>query len=56
MDEQPGLGDWTPALDVAEGKEAITVTAELPGVDGVVTITLPKTPGAKGTTIPIKAA
>jgi HSP20 family protein len=112
----PALGDWTPALDVAEGKDAITVTAELPGVDpkdiavalegdvltikgekeqkkeekderqhrverswgafmrsvrlpaavdsgkvtaafknGVVTITLPKTQGAKGTTIPVKA-
>lgn len=114
--ELPALGDWTPALDVAEGKDAITVTAELPGVDpkdiavalegdvltikgekeqkkeekderqhrverswgafmrsvrlpaavdsgkvtaafknGVVTITLPKTQGAKGTTIPVKA-
>lgn len=112
----PSLGDWTPALDVTEGKDAITVTAELPGVDpkditvslegdvlsikgekeqkkqedkderhhrverswgafmrsvrlpvavdggkvtaafknGVVTITLPKTAGAKGTTIPVK--
>ena len=114
--EMPSLGDWTPALDVTEGKDAITVKAELPGVEpkdinvslegdlltvkgekeqkkeekderlhrvertygafvrsvrlpaavdgskvsasfknGVVTITLPKTPGAKGTTIPIKA-
>ena len=113
--ELPGLGDWTPALDVTEGKDAITVVAELPGVDpkdigvalegdvltikgekeqkkeekderqhrverswgafmrsvrlpvavdsgkvtaafknGVVTITLPKAPGAKGTTIPVK--
>ena len=114
--EAPTLGDWTPALDMTEGKEAITVKAELPGVDpkeiavslegdmltikgekeekkeekderrhrierswgsfmrsvrlpaavdgskvtaafknGIVTITLPKTAGAKGTTIPIKA-
>ena len=114
--EAPALGDWTPALDMTEGKEAITVKAELPGVDpkeiavslegdmltikgekeekkeekderrhrierswgsfmrsvrlpaavdgskvtaafknGTVTITLPKTAGAKGTTIPIKA-
>lgn len=114
--ELPALGDWTPALDVTEGKDAITVKAELPGVEpkeiavslegdlltikgekeqkkeekderqhrierswgafmrsvrlpatvdgskvtatfknGVVTVTLPKAPGAKGTTIPIKA-
>jgi HSP20 family protein len=113
--EMPAMGEWTPALDVAEGKEAVTVTAELPGVDpkdiavtldgdlltlkgekttereekearrhhvertwgafmrtvrlpapvdagkvtatfknGVVTITLPKTAGAKGTFIPVK--
>jgi HSP20 family protein len=114
--EVPALGDWTPALDVSEGKDAITVKAELPGVNandiavslegdvltikgekeqkkeekderqhrlerswgafmrsvrlpapvdgskvtaafknGVITITLPKAPGAKGTTIPVKA-
>jgi HSP20 family protein len=114
--EFPALGEWTPALDVTEGKETITVKAELPGVDpneiavtldgnvltikgekeekkeekderrhhverswgafmrsvklpapvdgskvtatfknGVVNITLPKAPGAKGTTIPVKA-
>ena len=114
--ELPALGDWAPALDVTEGKDAITVKAELPGVEpreiavslegdlltikgekeqkkeekderqhrierswgafmrsvrlpapvdgskvtaafknGVVTVTLPKAPGAKGTTIPVKA-
>lgn len=114
--EMPALGDWTPALDVTEGKDAIVVKAEVPGVEpkeiavslegdlltikgekeqrkedkderqhrverswgafvrsvrlpapvdagkvtaafknGVVTVTLPKAPGAKGTTIPIKA-
>ena len=110
------LGDWTPPCDVMEGKDAITVKAEVPGVEpgdiavtldgdivtikgekeaatekkderrhrverswgtfmrsvrlpaavdgskvtatfknGVVTITLPKAPGAKGSTIPVKA-
>jgi HSP20 family protein len=114
--EAPALGDWSPALDMTEGKEAITVKAELPGVEpreiavslegdlltikgekeakkedkderrhrverswgsfmrsvrlpaavdagkvsatfknGIVTITLPKTAGAKGTTIPVKS-
>ena len=111
----PEMGEWAPPLDVAEGKDAVTVTAELPGVDpkeiavtlegeyltlrgekaaeredkderrhrverswgafvrtvrlpapvdagkvtatfknGVVTVTLPKTAGAKGTLIPLK--
>jgi HSP20 family protein len=115
--ELPAPGDFTPALDFSEGKDAFTVKAELPGVEpaeiavtiegdvltikgekeekkedkderrhrverswgsfirslrlpspvdgskvaatfknGVVTVTLPKAPGAKGTTIPVKAA
>jgi HSP20 family protein len=109
-------GDWAPKLDVAETKDAMVVTAEMPGVDpkdieialtgdlltlkgekekeaeekeeryhrvertygaflrtvrlpmavdgskvtatfknGVLVVTLPKTPAAKGTTIPVKA-
>lgn len=46
--EMPALGEWKPALDVSEGKDAVTVKAELPGVeqkdisvsfeDGVLTI------------------
>ena len=115
--EASTLGEWEPKLDVSESKDAITVKAELPGVeqkdiavslqegvltikgekeaekeekdkqyhrversygafyrsvrlpapveadkvtatfkDGVVTITLPKAPEAKGTTISVKAA
>ena len=29
----PGLAAWAPALDVAETKEAVTVKAEVPGMD-----------------------
>jgi HSP20 family protein len=114
--ELPAMGAWSPALDLTESKDAVTVKAELPGVeakdvavslegdvltikgekeqkkeekderqhrverswgafmrsvrlpapvdgskvtatckDGVITVTLPKAPGAKGTTIPVKA-
>jgi HSP20 family protein len=31
--EMPALGDWTPAMDVTEDKDAITVKAEVPGVE-----------------------
>lgn len=114
--ELPAMGAWSPPLDLTESKDAVTVKAELPGVeakdvavslegdvltikgekeqkkeekderqhrverswgafmrsvrlpapvdgskvtatckDGVITVTLPKAPGAKGTTIPVKA-
>jgi HSP20 family protein len=112
----PSLGEWTPALDVSETKDAVMVKAEVPGMEaqdiqlslqdqvltlkgekkqekeekdehyyraersygafvrtlrlpapvdgskvtasfknGLLTVTLPKAPTAKGTTIPIKA-
>lgn len=118
--ELPDLGfetEWAPALDVSETKDAVTIKAEVPGIDakdievtlegqvltikgekkeekeekeehyyrkersygafarsirlpasvevgkvaatfknGVLTVTLPKTPAAKGTAIPVKAA
>ena len=115
--EAPTLGAWEPKIDLTETKDALTVKAELAGVDqkdisvslqdgvltikgekdeekeekdkqyhrversygafarairlpaavdaggvtatfkdGVVTITLPKAPEAKGTTVPVKAA
>jgi HSP20 family protein len=114
--ELPTMGAWSPALDVTETKDTVSVKAELPGVEakdiavslegdvltikgekeqkkeekderqhrmerswgafmrsvrlpapvdgskvtaafknGVITVSLPKTPGAKGTTIPVKA-
>ena len=114
--ELPAMGAWSPPLDLTESKDAVTVKAELPGVEakdvavslegdvltikgekdqkkeekderqhrverswgafmrsvrlpapadgskvtatfknGVITVTLPKAPGAKGTTIPVKA-
>jgi HSP20 family protein len=31
--EMSALGDWTPAMDVTENKDAVTVKAEVPGVD-----------------------
>jgi HSP20 family protein len=112
----PAMGEWAPALDVSETKDAVMVKAEAPGMDandielsldgdvltlkgekkqekeekdehyyrtersygafaravrlpasvdgskvaasfknGLLTVTLPKAPAAKGTTIPIKA-
>jgi HSP20 family protein len=90
-------GDWAPKLNVSETKDAMVMTAELPGVDpkdieialtgdlltlegekekekeirlpmavdaskvtatfknGVLVVTLPKTPASKGTMIPVKA-
>ncbi len=67
--ELPSFRDWQPKVDVSEGKDAVTVTRvmRLPAAvdgskatasfkDGVVTVILPRAPGATGTTIPIKAA
>ena len=90
-------GDWAPKLNVSETKDAMVMTAEVPGVDpkdieialtgdlltlegekekekeirlpmavdaskvtatfknGVLVVTLPKTPASKGTMIPVKA-
>src|SRR3990167_3321105 len=92
-------GEWAPKVDVAETKDAVVVSAELPGMEqkdigvelegeklhrlerswgafrrtfrlpsaveggkvaatfknGLLTVTLPKAPGAKGTAIPVKA-
>jgi HSP20 family protein len=31
--EMPALGDWEPTVDVSEDKDAVTVKAELPGVE-----------------------
>jgi HSP20 family protein len=31
--EMPTLGDWAPTVDVSEDKDAVTVKAELPGVE-----------------------
>ena len=111
----PAIGEWAPALDISETKDAVIVKAEVPGMDptdiqlslqdqvltlkgekkqekeekdehyyraersygafarairlpapvdgskvtatfknGLLAVTLPKAPGAKGTTIPIK--
>src|SRR5678815_299999 len=31
--EMPSLGDWEPKIDVSETKDAMVVTAEIPGVE-----------------------
>jgi HSP20 family protein len=115
-DEIPGLGEWTPNMDISETKDSLVAKVEVPGMDpkdiqislqenlltikgekrqekeekdehyhrveraygvftrsvrlpvavdaskvtasfknGLLTVTLPKTPSAKGTTIPVKA-
>jgi HSP20 family protein len=115
-DEIPGLGEWTPNMDISETKDRLVAKVEVPGMDpkdiqislqenlltikgekrqekeekdehyhrveraygvftrsvrlpvavdaskvtasfknGLLTVTLPKTPSAKGTTIPVKA-
>lgn len=116
LPEMRAFGDWTPSLDISETKDALTVKAEIPGIDskdisvsvdgqmltikgekkhekeekdeqfyrteraygafartvrlptsvdaskvtasyknGLLTVTMPKTPGAKGNLIPVKA-
>ena len=116
LPEMRAFGDWTPSLDISEAKDALTVKAEIPGIDskdisvsvdgqmltikgekkhekeekdeqfyrteraygafartvrlptsvdaskvtasyknGLLTVTMPKTPGAKGNLIPVKA-
>ena len=116
LPQLPSMGDWAPALDISETKDAVMLKAEIPGMDskdiqlslqdqmltlkgekkqekeekdehyyrsersygafmrtvrlpatvdgakvaasfknGLLTVTLPKAPAAKGTTIPIKA-
>ena len=106
-DEIPGLGEWTPNMDISETKDSLVAKIEVPGMDpkdiqislqenlltikrdehyhrveraygvftrsvrlpvavdaskvtasfknGLLTVTLPKTPSARGTTIPVKA-
>jgi len=115
-DEIPGLGEWTPNMDISETKDSLVAKVEVPGLDpkdiqislqenlltikgekrqekeekdehyhrveraygvftrsvrlpvavdaskvtasfknGLLTVTLPKTPSARGTTIPVKA-
>jgi HSP20 family protein len=64
LEEFPATGEWAPSADGSETKDAVMVKAEVPGMDpkdiqislknGLLTVTLPKTPAAKGTMIPIK--
>jgi HSP20 family molecular chaperone IbpA len=58
-DELPATDDSVPSLELTETEDALVVRMEVPGMDatfknGLLVVTLPKMPAAKGSTIPVK--
>ena len=58
-DEFTATDDSVPSLELTETEDALVVKMEVPGMDatfknGLLVVTLPKTPAAKGSTIPVK--
>jgi HSP20 family protein len=56
-DEFPATGDSVPSLELTETEDALVLKMEVPGMDatfknGLLVVTMPKTPPAKGSTIP----
>ena len=60
LDEFRRTADSVPSLELTETEDALVLKMEVPGMDatfknGLLVVTLPKTPAAKGSTIPVKA-
>jgi HSP20 family molecular chaperone IbpA len=52
--------DGVPSLELTETEDALVLKMEVPGMDatfknGLLVVTLPKTPAAKGSTVPVTA-
>jgi HSP20 family molecular chaperone IbpA len=59
-DELTATGDSVSSLVLTETEDALVLRMEVPGMDatfknGVLVVTLPRTPAAKGSTIPMKS-
>ena len=58
-DEFTATDDSVPSLELTETEDALVVRMEVPGMDatfknGLLVVTLPKMPAAKGSAIPVK--
>jgi HSP20 family molecular chaperone IbpA len=58
-DEFPVTGDWVPSLELSETEDTLVLKMEVSGMDatlknGLLVLTMPKTPAAEGFTIPVK--
>jgi hypothetical protein len=57
--EFPASGDWVPSLELSETEDALVLKMDVAGMNatlnnGLLVMTLPKTPAAKGFSIPVK--
>lgn len=60
LDEFQEATDSVPSLELTETEDALVLKMEVPGMDatfknGLLVVTLPKTPAAVGSPIPVKA-